>query len=245
MTSPGFVMANGKDISTLFEPYSGGTKAALSNYVISNGKDLNEVFDPHTGTDASATGFFVVDGVGVAKDLNKVFAKIKSWKGWSVSNPFFGKITKILDMYVDSSYICVCGSRESHSYNTRDGIGYYIYNIQNNTVSQPGTGLWCNTSSPPSVDYNYLNLSGIAIYNGDVYILENTPNGASAMGSGTSTFLQSRTCIAKYSSGTTFTQYAYTQGSAQLVTAWHFKSPNEIYISANSGRNDRSIFLQK
>jgi hypothetical protein len=79
MTSTGFVMTNGKDISTLFEPYSGGTQSALSNYVISNGKDLNEVFDPHTGTDASATGFFVVDGVGVEKDLNKVFAKIKQW----------------------------------------------------------------------------------------------------------------------------------------------------------------------
>jgi len=79
MTSTGFVMTNGKDINTLFEPYSGGTQSALSNYVISNGKDLNEVFDPHTGTDASATGFFVVDGLGVEKDLNKVFAKIKQW----------------------------------------------------------------------------------------------------------------------------------------------------------------------
>jgi hypothetical protein len=78
MTSTEFVMTNGKDISTLFEPYSGGTQSALSNYVISNGKDLNEVFDPHAGTDASATGFFVVDGLGVEKDLNKVFAKKNS-----------------------------------------------------------------------------------------------------------------------------------------------------------------------
>ncbi len=69
---------NGADLSTLFAPYTSGTKAAVTGYKL-NGSDLNNKFAPYTtGTKVSTTGI-KVNG----NDMSNIFAPMVSNNIWS------------------------------------------------------------------------------------------------------------------------------------------------------------------
>lgn len=73
MSTTGFKLSDGRDISELFDTYTTGTQAALTGYKVSSGADLNSVFARKTSSSqAVLTGFTVSGGL----DLNTVFEPI-------------------------------------------------------------------------------------------------------------------------------------------------------------------------
>jgi len=168
-------MANGQDINTIFEPYSGGTKASLSNYVISNRTDLNEIFDPNTGVDASATGFYTLDGIGARVDLNKVFAKKKQWNdvpfylssvnGSNYTNFLYNYVTAAKSIDVVSSTEIYVGGQSS--WNTSRLYGRFAkYNGNNwSTIG------WSVSNGGTSSSGSSTNVRGIkAFASNDIYL---------------------------------------------------------------------------
>jgi hypothetical protein len=73
MTNTGYKISSGKDLVTLFKPYtSGATKAAATGYTISGGADLSDLFEIFSTNQAAATGYTISGGA----DLNTIFERI-------------------------------------------------------------------------------------------------------------------------------------------------------------------------
>jgi len=222
MTTTGFIMADGRDISAIFEPYSGGTKAALTNYVDASDNDLNERFDPHTGVDASATGFFVVDGVGVSRDLNKVFAKAKAWNTISSTVDVTNFITfNFLDFSPLGPNEIYAGGAWSGTPETRDGKRLAKYNGTNWVAM----GLSVNNNTP---GFSGTYVRSIYAVSSSLIYIAGTFNYTGA------TRISTPTDMVATTNGTSYTFFSNGPGN-QYITTMHYAGPNEIYIGGGGG----------